>query len=315
MGKEVLEHRTINPVILEEPLPIWVEAFLIDRKAQNLAKGSLSFYREKLALFMRYADGQVITQISQLTPNIIRRFLLWLEDTGHNPGGIHAAYRALRAFLFWWEAETEPDGWKNPIHKVKAPKVPSATIEPVKLETVQALMDTCKGSHFTAVRDRALLLFLLDTGARAAEVCAVNLEEVDLIAGAVSIRMGKGRKPRTVYLGQKARRALRAYLRQRSDRTPALWVTGEGERLTKSGLNSLLNRRAKKAGVKKPGLHDFRRAFALNFLRNGGDIYSLQRLMGHADLQVLRRYLAQTEEDLQDAHRRGSPVDHGLKGG
>jgi hypothetical protein len=87
------------------------------------------------------------------------------------------------------------------------------------------------------------------------------------------------------------------------------WLTDEGEGLTYWGLNEVIRRRAKAAKVKKPGLHDFRRAFALNFLRNGGDIFTLQSLMGHADLQVLRRYLAQTNDDLREAHRKASPVD------
>ena len=86
------------------------------------------------------------------------------------------------------------------------------------------------------------------------------------------------------------------------------------ERLSYWVLNEIIRRRAAAAKVEKPGLHDFRRAFTLNFLRNNpGDIYSLQKLMGHADLQVLRRYLAQTDNDLHEAHRRGSPVDNGLK--
>jgi len=74
--------------------------------------------------------------------------------------------------------------------------------------------------------------------------------------------------------------------------------------------NRILRRRAKSVDIEKPSLHDFRRAFALNFLRNGGDIYSLQKLMGHADLQVLRRYFAQTNEDLKIAHSNFSPVDN-----
>jgi len=61
---------------------------------------------------------------------------------------------------------------------------------------------------------------------------------------------------------------------------------------------------------KKLSLHNFIKEHALNYLRNDGDIYSLQRLMGHADLQVLRRYLAQTTEDLQNAHHNFSPVDY-----
>ena len=78
-------------------------------------------------------------------------------------------------------------------------------------------------------------------------------------------------------------------------------------------LNEIIRRSANEAGIQKPHLHDFRRAFALNFFRNGGDINSLQKLMGHADLQVLRRYLAQTDEDLREAHNVFSPVDCSIR--
>ena len=78
-------------------------------------------------------------------------------------------------------------------------------------------------------------------------------------------------------------------------------------------LSLMVRRKAKIAKIDKPGLHDFRRAFALNFLRDGADIYTLQKLMGHADLQILRRYLAQTDEDLRKAHHKHSPVDNLLK--
>ena len=71
-----------------------------------------------------------------------------------------------------------------------------------------------------------------------------------------------------------------------------------------------MHRRAETAGLKEPSLHSFRRAFAINMLRAGVDIYSLQELMGHADLQVLRRYLKQTNDDIAQAHRIGSPVDN-----
>ena len=104
---------------------------------------------------------------------------------------------------------------------------------------------------------------------------------------------------------------VRAYLRLRRDKKPALWVTRNGERLTYWGLRQIIRRRSFQAGVDTPSIHSFRRAFAVNMLRAGVDIFSLQKLMGHADLQVLRRYLALTTEDIARAHRIGSPVDRG----
>jgi site-specific recombinase XerD len=182
---------------------------------------------------------------------------------------------------------------------------------------VEKLLSTCISKNFYDLRDKALFLFLLDTGARASEVCAVDLEDIDLRIGIHLIKRGKGRKPRTIFLGKKSRRALRAYLKfypskSKINQDSALWVTQKESRLTYWGLNQILRRRAIEANIEKPSLHDFRRAFALNYLRNGGDIYSLQKLMGHADLQVLRRYLAQTTEDLQIAHNNFSPVDNSV---
>ena len=102
---------------------------------------------------------------------------------------------------------------------------------------------------------------------------------------------------------------MRAYLRIRRDNSPALFVTTEGDRLGYNGLREILRRRARQAGIKEPTLHQFRRAFALNFLRNGGDVYSLQRLMGHSSLEILRRYLKLTDQDTQAAHAKYSPAD------
>lgn len=102
---------------------------------------------------------------------------------------------------------------------------------------------------------------------------------------------------------------MRAYLKHRLDNNAALWITVEGERLEYGGLRGILCRRARQAGIQTPCLHSFRRAFAINMLRAGVDVFSLQKLMGHADLQVLRRYLAQTTDDIAQAHRIGSPVD------
>jgi integrase/recombinase XerD len=291
----------------------WIEAFLIDRKAQRLAAGSIRFYQQKLKLFTDYCDSRSLTHIDQMESVFIRAFLLYLEETGHNAGGIHAAYRAVKAFLHFYEGEAEPAGWRNPIKNVKAPKVPEEIIEPVSMGDIGRLLDICQTRTFTGFRDTALILALLDTGARAQEICSMDLADYDQINGAILVKQGKGRKPRTVYLGKKSRRALRAYLKTRSDNSPALWVTDSGERICYWGLRSMIGRRAKQASIPAPTLHDFRRAFALNFLRNNpGDIFSLQRIMGHSSLHVLRRYLAQTDEDLQQAHRRGSPVDNGI---
>jgi integrase/recombinase XerD len=286
-----------------------LDEFYLDRRAQGLTVGSVQFYHHNLKIFLAYCESQDITGMEQLTPVLLRQFLLLLETEGHSPGGRHTFYRSIRAFLNWFEQEYEPEEWHNPIKRVPPPKVPQEQLAPVELSTVQKLTDQCEKGTFTGTRDKAIFLVLLDTGARAHEFLAVDLAEIDFIRGSILIKRGKGGKARTVFVSKNTRKALRAYLHQRNDDNPALWVTDEFERLTYWGLIDIIRRRAESAGIKRPSLHSFRRAFALNCLRNGMDIYSLQRLMGHAGLAVLMRYLKQTDEDLQAAHEKFSPVD------
>jgi len=299
-------------LLQQDYLPILIESFLIDRRAQGLSPETIRFYKKKLKYFLNYCEGQALTQISQLTPDLIRRYVLELSET-HNPGGVHACFRPLRTLLLWIEdEEIMPPDWKNPIRKVKAPKLSNEPIEPIDLQDINLLLKTCEG-NFSGARDKAMILGLLDTGARAHEYLNVNLEDIELATGSVLIRQGKGRKPRLVFIGRKTIRAIRAYLRTRHDTNPALWVSIHGDRMTYAALRCLLRRRAQHVGLKSiPSPHDFRRAFALTMLRSGVDIFALQKLMGHSDLQVLRRYLAQTDQDIQTAHMRGSPVDNNL---
>jgi integrase/recombinase XerD len=217
----------------------------------------------------------------------------------------------LRAFLLWWERETEPDDWNNPLHNVKPPRQKIDPIPGVPLEDVKAMLATC-GTDFFGIRDKAILLFLFDSGARVSEFRALNREDVDPISGAVVIKKGKGGKGRTVFIGRKARKALRMYLKLRSDNSPALWVTQTSERLQVGSLQDVLKRRSILAAVPVASPHDFRRAFALNMLRSGCNQVSLSRLMGHSDLTMLNRYLALVLDDLQDAHEQYSPADRWL---
>jgi site-specific recombinase XerD len=290
-------------------LETWVTAFLRDCKTHGLSAYTVEFYRAQLDIFLTYCKAQNVTEVTSVTPDLLRGFLLALEAKGRNAGGRHAAFRAVRAFLRWYEAEAEPEGWVNPIRKVKPPKVTNEPIKGVTTEDIKAMLETC-GGDFIGIRDRALLLCLLDTGARAAEFMALNISDVDFVSGAVDIRKGKGGKSRTVFIGRKSRKALRAYIRARTDNESALWVTKSGGgRLAVKSLRQVLVRRADLAGVPVPSPHDFRRAFALALLRAHVDIFSIQKLMGHAGLDVLRRYLAQNTDDVREAHERGSPVD------
>lgn len=281
--------------------------FITDCKVRQLSPHSVEFYVDKLTVFLAFCEAQAIATLDQIDTPFIRTFFQWLEETGHNPGGQHAFYRVLRAVFRWMENEF--DGYTSPLRKIKAPRVDIPPIEGAKPDEFHAMLEACKKSSYPE-RDRALLLTLLDTGLRASEFLSLTWDDIDLTSGTIQVRRGKNRKPRKVFLGRLARQAMRAYAKTRKDSSPTVWLSRYGESLGYDGLRAVLTRLAKHAGLKNvPSPHDFRRASALQMLRNGADPVSVSRLLGHSSLEVTKRYLAQTESDLQETHRRHSPVD------
>jgi site-specific recombinase XerD len=287
----------------------WVDGFLVAKRAGGAARRTLDFYRARLAEFVSFCEKRNVSTIETIDAGLLREFLLVLAEAGHNPGGVHSYFRIVKAFLRWYEREAEPDGWRNPIRKVDPPKVPEQLLEPVDLATIARLVQAC-GADPLGLRDRAILLTLLDTGVRAGELVAFDLADFDALGGTLAVRRGKGGQGRLVFLGFKARKAVRAYLKVRGRFAGPLFATRDGDRLRYTGLKSMVRRRAGQAGVARPQLHAFRRAFALEMLRAGADLLSLQRLLGHADLSVLRRYVKQNVEDLRAVHARHSPADN-----
>jgi len=167
-----------------------IDAFLIDRRARALSSRTIDYYNEKLTLFRAYLQAQGIRAVESITAPIVRRFMLELSKM-HNPGGVHAAYRAVRAFLRWYDAEVEHQGWTNPMGKVRAPKVPQEPLEPVSLDDLRAMLATCKGKALTDRRDKAVMLALLDTGLRASELIALSVGDVDMRTGRSWCAMAK----------------------------------------------------------------------------------------------------------------------------
>jgi site-specific recombinase XerD len=284
-----------------------LNGFLLDRQIRVSSPRTITYYKNELNQFIRSIK---IRNIDELKPDIIRQYLVDLQKT-RNLYSINNAYRAIRAFLNWYEKEFEPENWQNPIRKVEVADPPTNALPGIELSDVHRMVDACKGPN--SKRDKAILLTLLDTGARATELISISMEDIDLVTGDIIIRHGKGGKLRSVFLGSRARKAVRAYIKTRDylrSNSP-LFVTDDGDRLAYIGLYKIIQRRAADAGVDPtPGCHDFRRAFALAMLRNGCDLERLARLMGHSNLEILRRYLALVNKDLSDIHGKTSPADN-----
>jgi len=215
----------------------------------------------------------------------------------------------LNTFFGWLKAEELIA--ENPVARLKTPKIEHKVVQALTHNEIKRLLDTYSSKSMPDVRNKAILSILLDTGLRVSELANLMIEDVDLNTRVVLVRHGKGGKQRIVRIGSKAQRALWRYITiyRRGD-SDALFLTSSGEPLDVIGVKIMIRRLSKKAGVKVYA-HKLRHTFAINYLRNGGDVFTLQHLLGHSTLQMTQRYLQSlNSDDATNAHRKFSPLDN-----
>jgi len=283
------------------------ESFYLDCEIRHLTPATLIWYRKYVGALLDWLEAHDVTTAAGITLDSLRAYVAELQEKDLSPNTVHHHASAAKVFCGFLLAEGLIAD--NPAQRLKRPKVPKQVLPALTQEDVTKLLDACE-----AERDKALLLFMLDTGARCAETVAVNVGDVDTKTGAVTIAKGKGQKGRSVFVGVRARKALMRYLLTRENVGAAapLWVSlTTGERLTTWGVTLALRRIGGLADVHVHP-HKLRRSCAIWSLRAGMDIARLAMLLGHSDLQTVRKYLAIVESDLQDAHRQYGAVDNML---
>lgn len=280
------------------------EMFLLDCEARQFTKHTLRFYRGRLSLFVRWCDENNIDTIGVVTAIHLRRYLVDTQHRDVSSAYLHSHARALRTFFNYCVRDELLES--SPFARVQMPRLEKKVLEALSPTDVMQVLAACDTE-----RDHALVLFLLDSGVRASELCALDVADVDLSTGTVHVRMGKGQKGRIVYIGARTRKQLIRYLRlERESTSDALFVSQrDGERLTYYGLAQALKRLRTDTQVPHCSAHAMRRTFAINCLRGGMNIYVLAKLMGHADILVLRQYLSLVEDDLKNAHAQAGVID------
>ncbi len=221
----VLKKRAAPQCSTEQAL----SAFLLDGKARRLSPKTLYSYRQLIGYALAFLAEQGVTTLAEITPTHLRLWFVHLQERDWKENSVHTAAVALRAFFNWCLAEELLTD--SPLRKVKLPRRSKELLPAFSDDDVRALLGVCGDS----LRDRALILLLLDTGVRASECVALNVADVSA-DGAVAVQKGKGNKGRLTFLGSQAGRAVRRWLLSRPDSDPAdaLWISlNSGERLTR----------------------------------------------------------------------------------
>lgn len=268
------------------------------------------------------------TEIAKIGVRELRHFIVYLQgrqrfaghrftkpQQGHLSGHTVNGYlRALRAFWSW--AQREGFIEESPFSHVQIPKAPRKVMPTFTEEQLRRLVEVIDTSSASGHRDYTIIITFLDTGMRCSELTNLRVKDVNLRARLLKV-WGKGAKERMVPFGRKVQGALWKYMM--SCRTQPIvprydhvFLTCQGRPLTKDRVEAIVEHYGRKAGISgvRVSPHTCRHTFAIMFLRNGGNVFSLQRMMGHSTLDVLRIYVNMAQSDIQEAHRRYSPADN-----
>lgn len=233
-------------------------------------------------------------------------------------------YHVSLSALWTW-AEKEGLAAENLLSKIDRPKPESTAIEIFSEADLHAIFGAVEKSRAysrpgkrqsrhelpTPQRSLAILLLLIDTGMRVTELCELQIHHVDVKNRRVAL-WGKGNKQRFVPFSPRTGQAIWRYLSTRPEArlNDPLFIKSTGRPYDRMEINHWLTYLGERAGVIDVHPHRFRHTFAVLFLRNGGDIFSLQDILGHSSLDMCRRYLHLAQVDLDQAHRRASPVEN-----
>lgn len=298
--------------------------FLIEQEVKGNSKDTLRYYKSSFKRMNKFIaknelpddmlakvknDDDFVKLGEQLPLGILLDkdfeidFKRHLEESGCNPRTVNTYFRAYRAFAYYCMDE----GW-IPIRKISI-KTSKAPIKQVySEEELKKLLKKPKTTDFTEYRNWVIINYMLATGNRLSSIVALNIEDVDLENGYINVNIQKNKKPISIPLVKQMRRILKEYVSlyrnledddDLSSQDP-LFCNRFGERLTGDGLINAISKYNKNRGVNKTSIHLFRHTFAKDWILRGGDLFSLQKMLGHSSLDMVKNYANLYSRDIKD---------------
>lgn len=281
---------------------------------QNRSQKTIANYDHYLTRLIDYA-GEI--QVTEVTPELIRKWRLWLNRLGTNTSdelqkttqNYHLI--ALRSFLKYCAKRDIP---ALSADKIELARTTRKQVTFLTTEEVERLFAACNISNIIGLRDRAILELLFSSGLRVSELVGLDRDHINLKRREFTVR-GKGQKDRPIFISPDAAEWLSKYLLQRQDNVKPLFVRYSGQkkidtsgnfhRLTARSVQRMVAKTALLAGITKHvSPHTLRHSFATDLLMNGADIRSVQSMLGHSNISTTQIYTHVTDPHLKSIHEK-----------
>lgn len=296
-----------------------IQDFLEDREYQNLSRQTIKTYQIMLGEFQKYCFEKEILNVEDVTNNTVKSYLLYCSKTKtNNPVTINTIIKDLRAFFNYSVANEYISEKRNPMLKIQKVKT-DTKIEVFSDNHIKQMLGyyrklKSREHSFHAYRDYTIILTLLSKGIRLGELCNVSWKDVDLIKGTIIV-FGKKRTQASIPITHKLVQELAEYKVSCEKYFPELsdhvFVNRENAPLTENAVKNVFKRLKAIMNFKDVRLsaHTFRHTFAHRFLMNGGDVFTLQKMLRHGSIKMTEKYLAIWGTVLREQNDKYNPLN------
>lgn len=281
-----------------------MDEFIAYKTAQKLRDRTVSDYRKYLEDFLRVSSDSL--ELDDLKGDVLRYFFS-IPDT--SPARFNHPYQYLHALFAWCVKQDYPVC--NPFEKLDLKKRrDDGNIQPASIKDIQAFLKCLDKGNYCKLRDYTIALVILDTGIRTSEILALRNDDFCADGQSILIRpeVSKTSRSRTVFLSQMTNTAIRKFMKCKPGEWEGwLFPARDGLKLQSSVLGRNFRKYCKLSGVQFTP-YQLRHSFATFYLQNGGDLFTLQRMMGHSNLQMTRQYTEIDDVQVNKSHSAYCPV-------
>ena len=285
------------------------EEFMIETEAKGRSVKTLKNYKQSYNYFFRFNGFDDNTTTNEVTQQQLFKWMNSLKNEGRKAATINHYLRDVRTFLYWcMEKRYIDENFKVEMAKGQE--------EPLKLFTDDELdlllTKPRRNDSFVEWRTWAIVNWVLATGNRASTICNLRLYDLNFHKKEYVIRYAKNKKPDVNPLSDAVitviKEYMRAFLKDKSDST-FLFPDIGGEQMSTNALRLAFKRYCKNRGVTHTNIHGLRHNFAKGWVRNNGNLFSLQKILGHSSLEMTRKYVKMFAEDVKEGYEQYSPLD------
>lgn len=290
-----------------------IDEFLLDQRVRGNSPQTLDYYSFALGLFSGFVGAD--HDVREIDLRLCKQYYLHLvEEKNVNSVSIQSYIRGLRSFLRWLYDEEYIE--TNICERFKLPKATRKVIDVLSDEEIQRLLAALSGNEWLTVRNRLIVALMLDSGLRLNEVVTLQASSVHL-KDRYLIVTGKGDKQRTVPFGDFTAKTLEEYLKVTKNagiKTGLIIKVSETlcgfEPVTQATIKNMFRKLKARANIPRLYPHLLRHTFATRYLENGGNIYTLQAILGHTSLEMVKKYLHLATSRIRADFPRFSPLDN-----